>query len=385
MSSKWSRGIFAFCAAALMALHAQETPLDQSSIKINLPADSPLALISANMGESRARGRGSAIELDLHMSLTLRNAGGDTIRGVTLLVLAQEVTPGGKASVTLPALNVEPGQSFTMPVAMQLLRPGRSTGGPLVEVDLDGVLFKNLNFYGKNRLDSKRSLTAYEVEAQRDRQYFKQMLAAGGPQGLQRDVLASLGRQAERPRLNVTVRRGPGRSVASAVVSGNEHLAQFAFLKFPDSPVEPIQGSAQISGNEARTPDIEIRNKSGRPVRYVEIGWIVRDPKGAEFMAASVPASGPELYLPAGQTARVLQNSSLRFTRNAGEPVAIAGMTGFVSQVEFDNGKIWVPDRKSLANLQLLRVLAPSTEEQRLTDLYKTKGLNALIEELNKF
>ena len=24
--------------------------------------------------------------------------------------------------------------------------------------------------------------------------------------------------------------------------SGNERLAQFAFLKFPDSPVEPIQG-----------------------------------------------------------------------------------------------------------------------------------------------
>ncbi len=385
MSNKWSSRILAFCAVALMALYAQDTPLDQSSIKINLPADSPLALMSANMGESRAVGRGSAIELDLHMALTLRNASNDTIRGVTLLVLAQEVTPGGKGSVTLPNLNVEPGQSFTMQAAMQLLRPGRSTGGPLVEVDLDGVLFKNLNFYGKNRLDSKRSLTAYEVEAQRDRQYFKQMLAAAGPQGLQQDVLASLARQAERPRLNVTVRRGGGRAVASSVVSGNEHLAKFAFLQFPDSPVEPIQGSAQISGNEARTPDIEIRNKSSRPVRYVEIGWLVRDSKGAEFMAASVPASGPELYLPGGQTARVLQNSSLRFTRNAGEPVAISGMTGFVSQVEFDNGKIWVPDRKSLQNLQLLRVLAPSTEEQRLTELYKKKGLAALIEELNKF
>src|SRR5689334_11420101 len=109
MSNKWRSRSFVLSAAALMALYAQETPLDQSSIKINLPADSPLALISANMGESRALGRGSAIELDLHMSLTLRNAGGDIIRGVTLLVLAQEVTPGGKASVTLPALNVEPG------------------------------------------------------------------------------------------------------------------------------------------------------------------------------------------------------------------------------------------------------------------------------------
>ena len=51
------------CAAALLALHAQETPLDQSSVKINLPPDSPLALIRANMGESRAarpRQRGRA-------------------------------------------------------------------------------------------------------------------------------------------------------------------------------------------------------------------------------------------------------------------------------------------------------------------------------------
>src|SRR6185295_18178615 len=106
-----------------------------------------------------------------------------------------------------------------------------------------------------NRLDSKRALTAYQVEADRDRQYFKQILTSFGPAGLQRDVLASLARQAERPRLNVSVTRG--RAVASAVVSGNERLAQFAFLKFPDSPVDPIQGFAQISGNEARSPNIE--------------------------------------------------------------------------------------------------------------------------------
>jgi hypothetical protein len=33
----------------------------------------------------------------------------------------------------------------------------------------------------------------------------------------------------------------------------------------------------------------------------------------------------------------------------------------------------------------LLRVLAPSTEEQRLTEIYRSKGLKALVEELNKF
>jgi hypothetical protein len=387
MFSNWISRIFAFSAAAFMAVYAQEMPLDQSSIKVNLPSDAPLALESANMGESRTLSRGSALVLDLHMALTFRNTSGNTIRGVTLLVLAQDVTPGGKGEVTLPApLNVEPGQAFTMPVETQLMRPGRASGGPLLQVDLDGVLFKDFHFYGKNRLDSKRSLTAYELEAQRDRRYFKEVLAARGPQGLQQEMLAGMARDAARPRVNVTVRRNSGRAVASSAVSGGEHLAEFAFLRFPDSPVEPIHGSAQVSGNEARTPDIEIRNNSHRAVRHVEIGWIVRDPRGAEFMAASVPASGPaELYLPPGRTGRVLQDSSLRFTRNAGEPVAIAGMTAFVSQVEFDGGVLWIPDRKSLENTQLLRVLAPSTEEQWLTDLYKKKGIKGLIEELNKF
>ena len=60
-------------------------------------------------------------------------------------------------------------------------------------------------------------------------------------------------------------------------------------------------------------------------------------------------------------------------------------MTGFVSQVEYTNGQIWVPNRASLENTQLLRVLAPSPEEQRLTELYRTRGLKALMDELKKY
>ena len=65
------------CLAALASpLAAQETPLDPlSSIKIDLPANAPLSLISTAMGDSRATSRGGAIVLDLHMGLTLRNAG----------------------------------------------------------------------------------------------------------------------------------------------------------------------------------------------------------------------------------------------------------------------------------------------------------------------
>jgi hypothetical protein len=38
-----------------------------------------------------------------------------------------------------------------------------------------------------------------------------------------------------------------------------------------------------------------------------------------------------------------------------------------------------------LAGQGLDRLLAPSPEEQRLTNLYRRKGLQALIEELNGF
>ena len=91
------------------------------------------------------------------------------------------------------------------------------------------------------------------------------------------------------------------------------------------------------------------------------------------------------MMLPPGQTGSVLQDTSLRFSRTPDEPLSIEGMTGFVSQVEFEDGKVWVPSRSSLAGAQLLDVLAPSPEEQRLTDLYRTKGLAALVEELKKF
>ncbi len=368
--------------AAWAGLLAQERPLDpQTSVKINLPPDSPVTLLAANLGESRATARGSAMVVDLRMALSLRNAGFKRIAGITLLVTAQEFAPGGRGSVATPSLNVAPGEVFPVRIDLRLLRPAQLAGGPLVQVMLDGVLFHDLSFYGPNRLDSRRSLTAWEMEAQRDRQHFKSLLAAQGAQALQREILASLSRQAERPRLNVAVSRG-GRAVTSAA---SERMAQFAFLEFADSPVTPLEGWAHISGNEARAPRIEVRNRSAAPVRYVEIGWVVEDRGGQRFLAGSVPASDPDLYLPPGRTGRVLQDTALRFTRGAGQPVYIQRMTGFVSQVEFSDGKIWVPDRQALADARLLQVLAPSPEEQRLTELYRKKGLPALIAELNRY
>jgi hypothetical protein len=360
---------------------AQDAPLSNDSISVNLPPNSPVSMIKSS-NQSRSTAVGAAMRLDLDMVLMLRNASPSHIRGITLRVISQEAVPGGKGSVTKVSLNVGQGETFPVDIHMQLVRPGQLASGPLVQVDLDGVLFEDLSFYGTDKLNSRRYLTACEEEAQRDRSHFKQLLAKSGKEALRTEILESLVRQGDRPSLDVRVGHTSGPSVTSAALP--EHEAKFAFLQFPDSPVEPTAGWARISGNEVRAPQIDVRNTSSKPVKYVEFGWVVSDPAGRQYMAGALPSSESTLYLPAGSKAVVRQDSSLRFSAS-GQPVNIQQMTGFISQVEFADGKVWVPSRQSLDNPLLQKVLAPSAEERRLGQIYVRKGIGGLVEELKKF
>ena len=124
----WITAALIVCAAPLAA---QETALDPAnSVKVELPSDSPLELISKSLGDSRATSRGGAIVLDLHMGLTLRNSGSKHVRGVTLLVTAQEFAPGGKGSVARPSIDVlaQPDVYFACRQA-RLVRPVQQIGG----------------------------------------------------------------------------------------------------------------------------------------------------------------------------------------------------------------------------------------------------------------
>jgi len=368
---------------AAAGLYAQESPLPTGSIRVNLPDNSPVALLSISSDPSRATMRGAAMVLDLHMALTLRNGGAGRIHGITLRVVSQEVAMGGKGSVTIPSLNVAPGETFPVRIDMQLVRPTQLAAGPLVQVDLDGVLFHDLSFFGPDQLNSRRYLTACELEAQRDREHFKRVLAQGGKEGLKRQMVGSLERQRDLQPLTVKVVRRSGAVTSAGVANSSEQMAKFAFLTIPDSPIQPVEGSAIISGNEARAPMIEVRNISSRPVKYVELGWMVSDQTGRDYSAGSLRSSGLTFYLPAGQTAKVQPDSTMDFT-SGGKPVNVRKMTGFVSQVEFADGKVWVPNRQSIENPALQKVVAPSAEEQRLSDLYVRKGIDALVEELRK-
>jgi len=120
-------------------------------------------------------------------------------------------------------------------------------------------------------------------------------------------------------------------------------------------------------------------------VKYVELGWVLTDPSGRAYMAGSLPSTDPAFSLPGRGTSQVRQENTLEFSTN-GKPLSIRNVTGFVSQVEFADGKVWVPARQSLDSDALLQqVLEPSAEEERLANLYVTKGIGALVEELKKY
>lgn len=369
----------ALFVGGMLAANAQQPA---SSFRIDFPADSPVGVVTADWGESRTSTLGGAVMLDLHAALSLRNTGVKHIRGITLLVLAQEVSPGGKASVAVPSLNIGAGEAFPVRIDLRLLRPAAAAAGPLVKIGIDGVLFDDLTFYGPDKLNSRRTMTVWELEARRDRRYFKSILDAQGPKGLQEAILASIARQSDRSTLDVRVSRR-GRATALAAPSRD---VQFAFLKFPDSPLDPVSGSAAVAGDEARMPHIDVVNRSDRPIRYFEIGWIIQDREGREYLAGSVPATDAALKLAPGQRSSVQEDAALKFSSRPGRPLSITGLTGFVSQVEFADGRLWIPDSSALSDPRLQKALAPSAEEQRLAGIYvKRGGLPALINELKKF
>jgi hypothetical protein len=363
---------------------AQETNVDlRTGLKISLPKDSPLMVGSVDLGPSKGIVRGGAVVLDLHASLRLKNAASKRVKGVTLLVLAQEVTPGGRGSVAVPALDVAPGEDFPVKIDLRMVRPISTGPEPLVQVLLDGVLFEDLSFFGANALNSKRQLTLWEMAARRDRKHFQQILQAEGARGLQREIIAAGQRQSERPRLDVQVVRSGAMPRASNAPATNYEMdreVQFSFLRMPGAPVELMAGAARIAGDQAKAPHLEIRNREPRSIRHLEIGLALRDSDGQEFLAATLPFDDS---VGGKSSAELKDNATLRVSKS-GSRVVLDGMSGFVNHVEFTDGEYWIPSRSDLADPRLLRLVAPSPEEQRLVQLYRRKGIDGLVEELRK-
>jgi hypothetical protein len=372
MRNKLIVATLSVCAALAQGPEAALDP--RAAFKVNLPADGPLALVSADWGQSKATVRGGAVLVDLRSTLQLRNASPRRLRGVSLLVLAQEVTPAGKASVTAPSLDVEPGENFPVRIDLRLMRPLQQGSGALVEVGLDGALFEDLTFYGPDRLNSRRALLAWEMEARRDRRALLAALESGGAEALRKEMLTILARQADQPRLEMQLARG------RATAFDPDRAAELAFVRAPEAPVEFVNGAVGLAGNEAQSPRIVVRNAGRKAVRFIEIGLVARDAQGRDLAAGSLPAS---LNLAPGQQGTVVREGALKFSEPGGAPAALTGLTGYLRLAEYSDGEMWVPSRAALRDPRLAAA-GVSGEEQRLAELYRRKGLDAVVQQLRR-
>jgi hypothetical protein len=376
-----SRNVLVFVTLLLSArgLPAQERS-GMRWLDVDFPHDSPIGVVSFSLGDSTATVKGVSLALDLHTSLALRNWSGKRVRGLTLRVEAQDLTPAGKASVTVPSLNVLPGETFPIRIDLELLRPFNSTksGGALVQVTLDCVLFDDLSSYGPDNLRSKRTLLVYELEARRDRQYFRKLIENGQTAKLREEMNFGLP-DVRVPQLAFELLRN---------AADNDHRSRpvtVSFVAFPHSPVEVMNGAAEVYRNELHMPHVDVRNRTSKTLQSIEVGWILQGDGGRNFVAGSLPK---QIEIGPIQQGTVQESGVLRFSHPSGRPVTVDGVMAFIGSVQFNDGNLWIPSRTDISDAELdpalKRAIANSPEQQRLLQIYRRQGLAGLTLELRR-
>jgi hypothetical protein len=381
MGSKFLAGV-SFLLLTLGAKAAAMTEPDPNSVprwlNFDFSRDSPVLLVSFEMGSSTAKIRGTSMLLDLHAMFVLRNVSSKPLAGLTMRVDARDL-PSGKGSVTVPSLTVQPGDTFPVRLDMEILRPIAAKGTPsLVDVGLDCALFSDLTAYGPDQLHSRHTLVVYQLEARREREYLALLLQHQEWAKLRDELNFGLPEEAPRS-LGLEFIRGPLSSVLSA------RAFAVSPVVFSGAPVQPIGGGAEVAGNEVRGPYVELKRTSNRGVRSLELGWIVRDDHDREFVGGSVPVT---LSTEKVQSVKISDSAAMRFSSGTGQPMMIGALRAFVNDVEFSDGKVWIPSRAEIdeatSDPVLRHELANSPEQQRLARIYRMKGTTGLAEELKR-
>lgn len=365
--------------AFLLLWRVPAFPDEGKWLDVDFPRDSPVLPVSFSLRPTTARIAGSSMALDLHASLLLRNTSTHVLSGLTLRVEAQDLTPSGRGAVTVPTLEAQPGETFPVRIDLELRRPFSfaQTESAIVRVSLDCALFADLAFYGPDQLRSRRSLTVYEMQGRRDRQYLTKLLKAGRIADIREEL--NFGLEDMYPaHMGFELLRAPSNGL-------REQQVAVQMMPFPSAPVQALNGLAQVAGNEVRDPHVEVRNSSAKTVRSVDVGWVVRDSRGKEFMAGFLPAPVDLAPIQSGMAA---SGGVLRFSRATSQGLSIASLMAFVSDVEFADGKLWIPTRTDIAEAApdpvLRRALTNSPEQQRLAMIYRRRGIAGLAEELKK-
>lgn len=376
------RSLFFLALAAFVAgvaAVAQSGPDAGGRVAVEIPDGVPLSVMAADFDESEFEPRGGALVIELAGSIRFRHEGSDAVRAVTLAVQAHERMMGARAAVSAPSLHATQGEEFQIHLNLRMLRPLPVPPGPVVHIAPDAVLFNTLSAVGPNRLDSVRKMRVREMEARRDREFFLARWRSGGRGELASAMQASLRRQAARSRLSVR------RATAGPVTAGpfgSPREVRFAFVQDSDAPIVLEQGSALVTGTVSDAPRIVFRNRTSRGIRRVELGWLVHDRAGNTYSVGSAPVDG-DTALAAGD--RLETGAGERFDirpfESSGD-LEIRSMTAYVRSVQLDDDRVWVPTRDALEESRLLDAVPVSAEEERLSQLYRQRGPEAVAQEL---
>ncbi len=351
------------------------------AVAVEIPAGLPLQVLSSEFSDSDFERRGGAMVINLAGSVRFRHDGSDPIRAITLRIDAREQALGGRAAVVVPSLHASRGDQFEVNVNLRLLRPLPLPPGPVVRIEPDAVLFASLAAAGPDRLDSIRKMRVLEMEARRDREFFLTRWSAGGKSALTSAMQASLRRQAARPRLEVRL-AGNGPATTTAGIPSRE--LEIAFVANPEAPLVLEGGTALIRGVIADAPRFRLRNRARQGVRHFEIAWLVRDARGTVYSVGSAPVDQLDRV---GPQERFETRADGRFRIHpvaAGRPPAIEAVSAYLRSAQLDDGSVWVPSRQALQASNLIEAVPVSAEEQRLSQLYRERGAEAVAAELRR-
>ena len=139
-------------------------------------------------------------------------------------------------------------------------------------------------------------------------------------------------------------------------------------------------------GNEVRAPRVEVRNTSQKAVRNVEMGWILRDERGRDFVAGSVAPRSRWTLVQCGR-----QNDGAGHTALLtlpGQPVTWMRSWPLSVMWSMRTAISGSPSRRDILEATsdpiLRRALSTSPEQQRLGRYLPTQGHERLEAELSR-
>ena len=350
-------------------------------IAVEFPRDSPIIVTSARFGPNQSgRVRGMSMTSDLHGELLLRNSSAKVLAGLTLRIDSPNLGPALKASITLPSLRTAAGEMLPVRIDAAIVQPlsSENMAGASVRISLDCAEFGDGSAVGPDTLDTEQQLHFYGAEADRDRKYLAGLLSAG-----------------QLPRLREALNFGlldTGRALAGMEVLPPETTdiaktqpSLIMCRNYDSAPVSVLNGAFHHLRNQLRGSRVTVRNRSAKPIKSIEVGYLVGTAREGLFFAGSVPSTAT---LVPDQQLDLAGMPSLRVFETSGEPSSSAILVAFVARATFSDGSLWIPSRDDLQSFTvdpaLRRALSFSPEQQRLAELYHRDSISAVISDLQE-